>query len=137
MVTLHPNSVVSLILRFVVSILNNITAADLPEILPGCIPDHVVSWAWAYWLPMLVFESGLFLLAIFRLLQLGFYKCDKRTSNLLVVLLRDSVMYFGGVLAVILANFVAWKASRVSGRVYAVKHSADVLSSNYGRLPRL
>lgn len=175
------------------------TDARLPPPINGCVPTHIVPWVWAYWVPMSVFESVLFLLVVAKALRLAYYQdrdrafikrrgralfrfkdwsffrsrkdshgkhqygsyadgeskasggdndddaaaggagrrrqrdrdrardaeretygereknSDRygRAPNLLVVLLRDSVVYFGGVLAVILTNLVVWNVGRV------------------------
>ena len=68
---------------------------------------------------MTIFESALFLLALVKALQLAYHKKQSgrgsgRAPNVLVILLRDSLIYFGGVLAVILTNFVVWLRGRAS-----------------------
>lgn len=71
-----------------------------------------------YWLPMLGFESLLFGMAVVKSVKV--YKDSKQTHtgkapNLLVILIRDSVMYFGGVFAVLLTNIIAWAIAPVRG----------------------
>ena len=66
---------------------------------------------WAYWVPMLVFETVLFALAIAKAFEE--FRRQSHTPRILIMLFRDSVAYFGGVLAVILANLVIWSAARV------------------------
>ena len=58
-----------------------------------------------------MFESTLFVLAIIKAVQAG--RNELHTPKILVVLLRDSVAYFGGILAIILTNLVIWAAARV------------------------
>jgi len=79
----------------------------LRAFFPGCAPTNIPEWCWAYWIPTVVFESTLFLLALYKTVQEANGSMT-RPSRLMVVLLRDSVMYFGGVMIWSLANFVAW-----------------------------
>ncbi|PCH37113.1 hypothetical protein WOLCODRAFT_146538 [Wolfiporia cocos MD-104 SS10] len=77
------------------------------KLFTGCIPGHVVPWAWSYWIPILSFESLLFVLALVKVIQ---QLCTKtHTPRLMVLLLRDSLLYFTGVLCAILCNFFTWK----------------------------
>ncbi|KAJ3518841.1 hypothetical protein NM688_g9384 [Phlebia brevispora] len=87
--------------------------AHLPAPFTGCIPTHIAPWVWIYWLPMSIFESCLFLLAVAKAAQLT-YTGEGRAPSLLVVLLRDSIIFYGGVLSVILTNFIVWKVGRPS-----------------------
>lgn len=84
--------------------------AHLP--LPGCFLVNTESFAYAYWFPMITFEMTLFVLAIIRSIQ--FALDDTTTPHLMFVLLRDSIMYFGGMVAVVLANCVIWAVGRES-----------------------
>lgn len=84
----------------------------LPPTFTGCLPQHIVQWVWVYWLPMTAFESCLFLLAAAKAAHLLCFG-EGSAPSLLIVLLRDSVMYFGGVLAVILTNLIVWMVGRV------------------------
>lgn len=68
----------------------------------------------------------MFLLSWITILRLTF----TANSRLKTVLLRDTIMYFGGALAVILTNFVIWKAARVSSKIYSVHlHFVTVAST--------
>ncbi|KAF9804284.1 hypothetical protein IEO21_09438 [Rhodonia placenta] len=74
--------------------------------ITGCIPASIVPYAWAYWIPVFFFESVLFVLSAYKCLQ--YAREDTKSPYLMRVLLRDSIMYFGGVLSAILLNFVIW-----------------------------
>ena len=60
---------------------------------------------------MIVFESTLFILAVSRSIQFAFG--GGTTPHLMFILIRDSVMYFGGILAVVLTNCIVWAVGRV------------------------
>ena len=77
----------------------------------GCLLNNPSDHSWAYYVPMLIFESILFLLAIAKACQTA--RQEWHTPKILVVLLRDSVVYFGGVLAIILTNLVIIFTARV------------------------
>ena len=70
-----------------------------------------VQHIWAYWIPVLVVESLLFALAIIKALRIGL--AESGTSPILNTLLRDSVVYFGGMLAIILVNLIIYCTARV------------------------
>lgn len=81
----------------------------------GCLPQETVHYGWAYWLPNLILEFTLFSLALFKSVQV--YRNRRyrgETPNILLVLIRDSVFYFGGVMTVIITNLVTWASARVS-----------------------
>ena len=65
---------------------------------------------------MLLFELVLFGLAVFKCLQVysDRRKRGVQTSNILVVLIRDSAIYFGGAMAMVLTNMFVWAVGRVS-----------------------
>jgi len=73
----------------------------------GCLPSNIKPYAWTFWMPMLIFETILLAMSIFRSVVLA--ANDWQTRRLVFVLLRDSVVYFGGVILAILANVVGWK----------------------------
>ena len=62
---------------------------------------------------MTFFESVLFVLAGSKTIYLLTHK-DQQTPGLMVVLLRDSLLSFGGVLVWIVTNLVIWIAGPVS-----------------------
>ncbi|GBE77636.1 hypothetical protein SCP_0105160 [Sparassis crispa] len=72
----------------------------------GCLPVNDYSYAWAYWVPSLGFEIILFVLALWKAVQE--VRGDIRTPRLMVVLLRDSIFYFGAACTILLTNFFVW-----------------------------
>ena len=81
--------------------------------IPGCLPNNRVPRVWAYWIPMTIFESVLFLMALAKTTYLFLHE-NQQTPGLMIVLLRDSVVSFGGVLTWIIVNLVLWAVGRVS-----------------------
>ena len=79
---------------------------------PGCLPENVSSSQWTYWIPSALFELTLVLLAARKLIQVA--RTRNRAPRILAVLLRDSVIYFGGIFATILCTLVTWTSARVS-----------------------
>ena len=75
----------------------------------------------AYWLPTLVFESAIFFLACAKVAEVGLWKRTSDTPQVLVVLLRDSVLYFGGILALGIVNFLMWTFAGVSFLISALR----------------
>ncbi|KAK7685915.1 hypothetical protein QCA50_010722 [Cerrena zonata] len=94
-------------LGFIVARSHNI---HLP--LPGCFLLNTQKFAFTYWFPMITFESTLFILAIIKSVRQAMK--DTTTPHLMFILLRDSIVYFGGMLAVVLANCIVWAAGRES-----------------------
>ena len=82
----------------------------------GCFARNEVSYAWLVWFVVLVFESALVALALYK------YFLDCRTSRetptLLKILLRDSILFYGGVALVALINCLVWAFGRVSYFIY-------------------
>ena len=78
---------------------------------PGCVPDHLPSHVWAYWVPLSLFQGAVFVLAITKVYEA--VQQEWHAPKLLVTLLRDSLVYFGGALAVILVNVLIWSTARV------------------------
>ena len=93
------------------------TAMALPPSFTGCVPNNPSDHTWAYWIPMLVFETTLCVLAIVKSVQIA--RAQLYTSKVLSTMLRDTVAYFGGILVIIIANFVIWFAARVSAHILA------------------
>ena len=79
---------------------------------PGCLPENVSASQWTYWIPSALFELTLVLLAARKLIQVA--RTRNRAPRILAVLLRDSVIYFGGIFATILCTLVTWTSARVS-----------------------
>jgi len=84
----------------------------LPPPLTGCMTGSHRSFAWVFWVPGLAFESILFLFALAKLVEEA--TAGIRTPHLMMVLLRDLIIYFGSVTSLILANLVIWIAARVT-----------------------
>ena len=91
----------------------------LAPFIPGCIGDKGGNDLWPYWIPVLIFETTLVALAIGRSIFYGLSRYG--TPRTLSWLVRDSILYFGGTAAFMLANFVIWIAARVS---YSVSETA-------------
>ena len=90
---------------------DNFVGLVLPPYFTGCIPTWASSYNWVYWVPMVTFESLLFILAITKSVHLA--RTEANTPRILAILLRDSVCWFGGVMVVILANLIIWASARV------------------------
>ena len=89
-----------------------------PAFLTGCPLATPNKHIWAYWVPMLAFESTLFMLAVVKAFEVA--RQEVNTSKILAVLLRDSVIYFGGIVAIILTNLVISSAVRVRCTAHAI-----------------
>ncbi|KZP20978.1 hypothetical protein FIBSPDRAFT_954158 [Athelia psychrophila] len=78
--------------------------------LEFCVPSQVPSYFYAYWIPILVFESLLCGMSIAR----GFQTFRQRYSvfqsgkHLITILLRDSVIYFLVIFFAYLVNCLIW-----------------------------
>ena len=79
--------------------------------MPGCIPDDSNTHVWATLIPSLVFHSTLCSLAAVKCLQWARFEFG--TSRVMIVLVRDSATYFGGILVITVINMVIWSAARV------------------------
>ncbi|KAJ7031688.1 hypothetical protein C8F04DRAFT_1109448 [Mycena alexandri] len=93
------------------TVLRGITATAHP--LPGttfCVPFGVPSYFFAFWVPIIVFESLLCGLALFR----GFQTFRASGSafqsgrHLVAILIRDSVLYFLVMFATYFTNMLVW-----------------------------
>ncbi|KAJ3557048.1 hypothetical protein NM688_g1684 [Phlebia brevispora] len=97
---------------FISFVIVRMHTAHMAGWMVGCIPVHSLIHTWAYWIPMVFFHGLLFLLI---LVKIGYILSqDGKTSNpgLMKVLLRDSVVSFGGALAFIVLNLVIWSVGR-------------------------
>lgn len=95
---------------------NTHTVQPLPALpnITGCITSNTTSYQWAYWLPALIFELILFSLAVLKSVQV--YRARKNageTPSILVILIRDSVLYFAGIAGVIFTNLITWAVAPV------------------------
>ena len=100
----------SFLCSFVASLIAALTAIPLIPPFTGCIPNNPSRHMWAYWIPMTIFETILLALAVAKCFQLA---RGLHAPKALVVLLRDSVLYLGGVLAILICNLVIWSSARV------------------------
>ena len=66
---------------------------------------------WVYWVPLLGFESVIFVLAMYKGVEESRMGWSK--PRVLDVLLRDSLIYFGAVFVNIVVNLLIWIAARV------------------------
>ncbi|KZP20977.1 hypothetical protein FIBSPDRAFT_954157 [Athelia psychrophila] len=97
-------------------VLSNI-AADATSIagVNFCMPLHVPRYIYAYWIPILAFESLLCGMSIFR----GFQAFRQRQSvfqsgkHLMTILLRDSIVYFLIIFVTYLVNCLLWATGAV------------------------
>ena len=80
--------------------------------VPGGLEYHP-SDVWRFWIPSLIFEPMLFLLAVGRLPD-AIRTSTNEPSQMLRLLIRDSMVYFGGEMAVILINAITFSVARVS-----------------------
>lgn len=85
---------------------------------PGCIPELTDMLVWVYWFPTSVFQCVLLVLAIAKIVKAA--RQEWQTPKLLIILVRDSLVYFGGALAIILVNACMWSTARVSSSKLAL-----------------
>ncbi|KAF8138050.1 hypothetical protein K438DRAFT_1996496 [Mycena galopus ATCC 62051] len=82
-------------------------------------PHHVRLGAiWAFWVPILAFESVLFVLALFQLVRnIGMFRKNallfQSNSHLIELILRDSIWYFLVVCLVDITSLVLWQSPHV------------------------
>lgn len=101
-------------------LISSISAAD-SDVCPvspasgttGCVPGHWVLRPWVYWIPATVLENILFLLVAVKSVRCA-VGMEQYNPDLLMVLLRDSVVYFGGLCTILTANIIIWTVGRVS-----------------------
>ncbi|KIP09995.1 hypothetical protein PHLGIDRAFT_280461 [Phlebiopsis gigantea 11061_1 CR5-6] len=80
-----------------------------------CIPTHYRPYSWVCWLPFIILESTFFFLALGKGINLWLAK-DEPKPRLLVILLRDSTLAFGGVVVLFIPNLVLWVLARQTVR---------------------
>ena len=76
--------------------------------------NGLVNHMWAYWVPMLVFESISIVLAVNKSVKI--VRTSGGPPQVLTVLFRDSVLYFGGILAIVVANVAICSTAQVRPR---------------------
>ncbi|CCL99771.1 uncharacterized protein FIBRA_01793 [Fibroporia radiculosa] len=79
----------------------------LPPSYTGCIPSNIQSWFWVYWVPKLVFQTGVFAITAFKFVQE--LLDTTKTPHIMTVLLRDSALYFICSCSLVIANLYIWK----------------------------
>jgi len=84
----------------------------LPDGFSGCAPTNIPPYAWSFWLPMMLFEFSLVLLVVVKWIRLS--RSGVSAQNMMLILLRDSVIFFGAALAVILTNCIIWAKQDLS-----------------------
>ena len=85
----------------------------LPVVVSGCVSYHADSKMWKIWIPSIIFEPILFFLALVQL-PLAIRSPRHHVTNMLSVLVRNSVIYFGGDLAATVTNVIAFGSPIVS-----------------------
>ncbi|KAJ7691049.1 hypothetical protein B0H17DRAFT_1063959 [Mycena rosella] len=99
-------------------VLSGITARSLALSLPGknvifCVPSGVPDYFFAFWVPIIGFESLLCGLALYR----GFQTFRASGSpfqsgrHLVAILIRDSVLYFLVMFATYFTNLLVWASA--------------------------
>jgi len=97
-------------------VLSGITATAQPiQGVMFCVPHGTPDYFYAFWVPMIVFESLLCGLALFRGLQSFLSEGPLFLSGrkLVSVLIRDSVLYFVVIFATYFTNLLVWVAAPV------------------------
>ena len=88
-------------------------------------------YTWVYWVPLLVFETFLVTLVVAKSIQM--VHTPGGSPHLFTVLLRDSFVYFGSHVVLILSNLLVW----VSGRVSRASLTLHCVLTNDGCQPTL
>ncbi|KAJ7734994.1 hypothetical protein B0H16DRAFT_134691 [Mycena metata] len=96
------------------TVLRGITATAHP--LPGttfCVPIGVPSYFFAFWLPIILFESLLCGLALFRGIQTfrASGSVFQSGKHLVAILIRDSALYFLMMFATYFTNMLVWASA--------------------------
>jgi hypothetical protein len=83
--------------------------------LPFCIPFDVPGYLYAFWIPILAFESLLCGMALFRGFQAFHYRQSVFQSgrHLVTLLLRDSIVYFLIIFITYLTNLLLWSTGQI------------------------
>jgi hypothetical protein len=92
-------------------VLSNFTVqSHLIPGLPFCIPIKIPSYLYAFWIPILAFESLLCGMALFRGFQAFRYRRSvfQAGRHLVTLLLRDSIIYYLVVFVTYLVNLLLW-----------------------------
>jgi len=98
-------------------VLSNFTvqAHVIPD-FPFCIPINVPHYLFAFWIPILAFESLLCGMALFRGFQAFRYRQNvlRAGRHLVTLLLRDSIIYYLIVFVAYLTNLLLWSSGQVA-----------------------
>jgi len=94
------------------SILSQITVSSF-RLMPGlvfCVAGNIPDYSYAFWIPILAYESLLCGLALFRGFQTFRSSASPFRSGkyLVSILIRDSVLYFVVMFATYLTNLLVW-----------------------------
>ena len=79
--------------------------------MSGVIPPFPSRHLAFDFIPMLIFQTSICALAVTKSIQAA--AAQYKTPRIMVVLLRDTAMYFGSILLVLIANIVVFTAIRV------------------------
>lgn len=77
----------------------------------GCFGINILPYTYPYWIPVVAYETVPLLLASWKTMQCA--RWEGKTPNLTVVLFRDSLLFFGAILAAVLLNCVEWATGLV------------------------
>ena len=89
-------------------------AFRLPPVHTGCYAVDPIPYLFPYWLswvPYLAYESFIFALAIYKSFSLA--RDQPETPWLVYILLRDSIVFFGGIFSIVLVNCLVNALGRV------------------------
>ena len=87
----------------------------MPPVHTGCYAVDPLPYLlpyWVQWIPYLAYESFIFGLAIYKSVLLA--RDQPETPWLIYVLLRDSIVFFGGTFSIVLVNSLVNAVGRVS-----------------------
>ena len=89
------------------------------QAMPGCVPVNTPASlrARSYWAPIVIMESIMFGLACVKVVEHSFLKRTGDPPPAMVVLLRDSIVYYAGSLSVVLTNLLLSTFGDVSSRL--------------------
>ena len=90
----------------------SVLAARLPGYSTGCTLQLLdAGRLWTAFVPLLIFESILLALAVVKVVDTA--RRGSGTPRILGILLRDSIIYFGGIFSIVLTNLVIYWTGRV------------------------
>ncbi|KAJ7624812.1 hypothetical protein FB45DRAFT_924267 [Roridomyces roridus] len=85
-------------------------SSPLPGIITFCAPSGIPPWFYAFWIPILAFESLMCALALYRGFQTfrASEPAFQSGRHLVAILIRDSVLYFLVMFATYFTNMLIW-----------------------------